>query len=254
MRNAILNGVLILMTAAFAPPVDSNGLINIGGIIYTSSGNYFIEENEDGIFLKTNDEWVWQLQGDDLDQFKPGDTGAFFLDKFSDPPYILLDRNRTFYITNKEILNDLRSTITNHENNETLETIGIIKGNETFVRHKLMPGVYKTTEEALRGEKGEATIRWEMEKAAEQARIEAERRAKQEAKARAEAEARNRQALENLRKMVEQRQAANYKKCIQACESYKDICMSGCFVTEPAAGFCSGNCYYMEDKCKERCR
>ena len=248
MRNAIVTGFLVLLTAAFAPPVDGNGLINIGGIIYTSSGSYFIEENEDGIFLITDDAWVWQLQGDDLNQFKPGDDGSYFLDKFSDPPYILLDQNRKFYISNQEILDDLKKSVDSANSNyESNNLVYIIKGNETFVGNRYS-GVYKTVDEARSGVKGEATIRWEMEKAAEQARIEAERRAKQEAKAKAEAEDRNRQALENLRKMVEQRQQVEYEKCLSDCVSYRNICMTGC----SAAG--CGTCFYLESECKKRCR
>lgn len=240
----------IVIVCFLVLPAQGNKLFNIGGIYYSSSGSYHIEETEDGLlFLITDRQWGWLVTGDH--HFESGNTGLYHLDKTSKPPCIITDKNRSFYITSPEILNELTLPTQSQEN----DLIHHIKGNETLVSTKRSPAdIYKSVDEARRGQKGEATLKWERRKAEEQVRLESERRAKQEAKAKAEAEARNRQELENLRKAAEQRQQANYEQCIQSCDSYKDICTSGCVVDGDGGGFCFGNCYYMEDKCKERCR
>jgi hypothetical protein len=102
--------LVLLFTFFLLCPTYANQVMNINGIYYMSSGKYHVEENENGTILLTDNAGAWILDGDDLNAFKSGDNGIYYTEIDTDTPYILTDKNRRFYITNKELLDKLTQT------------------------------------------------------------------------------------------------------------------------------------------------
>ena len=75
MKHALLATIflyLFLISGFSATPLQAGGLIKLNGTYYESSGEYYVEEDEDGVYLKTDQAASWHLSGDELSAFKPG--------------------------------------------------------------------------------------------------------------------------------------------------------------------------------------
>jgi hypothetical protein len=82
--------------------------MEINGILYESNGIYIVVEKENGMTLLTENAGKWVLNGDDLRIFETGKIGIYYTERNTETPYILTDKNRLFYITDKEVLADIK--------------------------------------------------------------------------------------------------------------------------------------------------
>jgi len=181
MKHSLLTTLFLALLFAYGFPssLQANELINVKGIYYISNGNYYIDEDEKGVYLRTDKDLSWYLDEDDLGVFKLGESGFYYLETNASKPFILTDKKRIFYI-NQEVAENLKKG--KIDSGKDYEPYEIIKGIDKF--YTKGSGLYVTKEEARRGKKGQPTLEWERKKAEE----EAQKRVEEEARIKAEEE------------------------------------------------------------------
>ena len=101
MKHAFLTTIFLSLLFAYCipSPLQAYEVININGIYYTCSRKYYVEEDENGVYLRTEQDFSWSLDEDDLDIFKLGESGFYYIETKGSKPYILTDKKRVFYFT-----------------------------------------------------------------------------------------------------------------------------------------------------------
>jgi hypothetical protein len=134
------------------------------------------------------------LKRDDLSAFKPGEFGIYFTERYGEKPYILTDKNRLFYITNEEVLDDIKQERVKREENWNAAT-NVSTNPQTMEskedRAKLIEFLLR-----LREERGKAILQHQISENARQAKNAAEQARREAEQARFEAAEARRQAAE----------------------------------------------------------
>jgi len=162
MKRALLTtfSLPLLFALGFAPPLQANELINLNGIYYISDGKYYVEQNENGVYLRTDKNISWDLDDDDLRIFKPGEKGFYYLEIDANKPFILTDKKRVFYISQEavEILKKERNGP-----DTSYEPFQVIRGLDSL-NTNLFNRYYKNKQDALRGLNGRTKEEWENQR------------------------------------------------------------------------------------------
>ena len=165
----VLSFLAFLSAYGFPYLLQAKDLINLNGIYYISSGKYYVEEDEKGIYLRTDQDLSWYLDKDDLGVFRLGESGLYHLKTNINRPHIVTDKNRLFDI-NQEAPKNLKTERSDAYTDNELYVI--IKGTDKF--YTKSGDYYVTQDEARMGLKGQPTLEWESKKAKEKARKRAE--------------------------------------------------------------------------------
>lgn len=185
----------ILFIIDLPSPLQASELININGIYYDCNGEYYIEKDEKGLYLRTDKNLSWYLNEADLGVFKPGEKGFYYLEIDASKPFILTDKKRVFYI-DQEVAENLKKKRSGSDSDR--EPIENIKGFDKFYTNGRYNDHYITPQEARKRIKGQPTLEWERKKVkAELEAIERERRnrpIREAERARREAERARREA------------------------------------------------------------
>lgn len=101
-----------------------------------ADGTYFIDEDENGIYMSTDQDGSWYIHPDDASAFQIGETGNYQIGNDRNGTYIKTGRHRKFYIDMvlKESL-DHQISEYNRQQERQAETATevIVKGNQVLV-------------------------------------------------------------------------------------------------------------------------
>lgn len=86
----------------------SSELIEINGRFYDCDRQYRVEQNGTAVYLVTETAGAWELDENDLKSFKPGDTGFYYTEVDSNPPYIITQNKWKFDIKNPQVIDNLK--------------------------------------------------------------------------------------------------------------------------------------------------
>jgi len=114
-----------------------------------AAGNYYVDRDEGGVYLQTDDHGSWYIDKADLKRFRLGETGTYQTGSDGYGTYISIHKRRKFYIdidASKKL--DMEMEAFNREqvgasaNNS--ETKVVIKGNQVLVPVTLAYGSRET--------------------------------------------------------------------------------------------------------------
>ena len=105
---AVLFEVLCFFFLFAISPALSSELIEINGRFYDCDRQYRVEQNGSTVYLVTETAGSWELDEGDLKAFKPGDTGFYYTEIDSNPPYILTDNKWRFDIQNPQAIENIK--------------------------------------------------------------------------------------------------------------------------------------------------
>jgi len=102
-----------------------------------AEGTYYVDRDERGVFLQTDDHGGWYIDRSDLKRFKIGQTGTYKLSADRSGTYLLIDKRHKFFLDldTKEKL-DRNIEAFNREQERQVdysETKVVIKGNQVLV-------------------------------------------------------------------------------------------------------------------------
>lgn len=113
-----------------------------------AAGNYYVDRDEGGIYLQTDDHGGWYIDKTDLKRFKVGETGTYQTGSDRYGTYILIHKHRKYYIDlDKSEKLDMEMETFNREQADSAnfsETKVIIRGNHVLVPVTLAYGYHKT--------------------------------------------------------------------------------------------------------------
>ena len=113
-----------------------------------AANTYYVDRDEGGVYLQTDDHGSWYIDTADLKRFKLGETGTYQTGSDRSGTYILIHKRRKFYIDldasekldmEVEAFNRGQVELANHS-----ETEVVIKGNQVLVPVILAYGSRKT--------------------------------------------------------------------------------------------------------------
>jgi predicted aspartyl protease len=117
-----------------------------------ANGSYYIAEDEDGVYLQTDNHDSWYIDPGDLRYFKIGQRGIYSVGKDKNGTYLVTDKRRKFYINismKDQLSEEIEAYNKKHQQpNLQNETKIIIKGNRVLVPVRL----------AFRGRQVEAVL------------------------------------------------------------------------------------------------
>jgi clan AA aspartic protease (TIGR02281 family) len=112
-----------------------------------AAGTYYVDRDEGGIYLQTEEHGSWYIDKADLKHFRVGETGTYQTGADRHGTYLLFHKRRKFYIdvdaSNKL---DRETEAFNQDKTgpvENLETKVVIKGNHVLVSVTLCYGYHK---------------------------------------------------------------------------------------------------------------
>jgi len=113
-----------------------------------AAGNYYVDRDQGGIYLQTDDHGGWYIDKTDLKRFKVGETGTYQTGSDRYGTYILIHKHRKYYIDlDKSEKLDMEMKTFNREQADSAnfsETKVIIRGNHVLVPVTLAYGYHKT--------------------------------------------------------------------------------------------------------------
>ena len=113
-----------------------------------AAGTYYVDRDEGGVYLQTDDHGSWYIDKADLKRFKLGETGTYQTGSDRSGNYILIHKRRKFYIDldarekldiEMEAFNRGQVGLANNS-----ETKVVIKGNQVLVPVTLAYGSRET--------------------------------------------------------------------------------------------------------------
>ena len=113
-----------------------------------AAGTYYVDRDEGGVYLQTDDHGSWYIDTADLKRFRIGETGTYQIGSDRSGTYILIHKRRKFYIdlnASKKLDKEVEAFNRGQEslaNNS--ETKVVIKGNHVLVPVTLAYGSRKT--------------------------------------------------------------------------------------------------------------
>lgn len=121
-----INRILILFVLVLCVPIA----ICVGG-------TYYIDRDEDGIYIQTDEDGAWYIDSGSVKHFKVGDRGTYSIRTDKSGTYLRTDRHGRFYIAvdeQKEVEREIREFNIEQDRliNET-ETKVMIDGNQVLV-------------------------------------------------------------------------------------------------------------------------
>jgi hypothetical protein len=105
---AVLFEVLCFLFLFAISPALSSELVEINGRFYDCDRQYRVEQNGSTVYLVTETAGSWELDEGDLKAFKPGDTGFYYTEIDSNPPYIITQNKWKFDIKNTQVIDNLK--------------------------------------------------------------------------------------------------------------------------------------------------
>jgi predicted aspartyl protease len=113
-----------------------------------AAGHYYVDRDEGGVYLQTDDHGSWYIDKADLKRFRLGETGTYQTGSDRYGTYISIHKRRKFYIDidASEKL-DMEMEAFNREqlgSAKKSETKVVIKGNQVLVPVTLAYGSHKT--------------------------------------------------------------------------------------------------------------
>ena len=113
-----------------------------------AAGTYYVDRDEGGVYLQTDDHGSWYIDTADLKKFRLGETGTYQTGSDRSGTYILIHKGQKFYIdlnASKKLDKEMEAFNRGQEslaNNS--ETKVVIKGNQVLVPVTLAYGFRKT--------------------------------------------------------------------------------------------------------------
>lgn len=102
-----------------------------------SAGTYYIDADESGVFMQTDEHGSWYIDPEDVKAFRVGERGNYSLGEDRSGYYIKTDKNRKFYVdfeASEELQQDIiNSNIDQRIQAQQKQTKVIIKGNQVLV-------------------------------------------------------------------------------------------------------------------------
>jgi predicted aspartyl protease len=118
--------IAIFLTFLWALPVHAEG-----------NGNYYVGQDEGGVYFQTDKHGGWYIKEADLKNFKLGETGTYQIGSDRNGTYMLINKPRKFYIDLKGSEQSERDIEEINRKQEKLaynsETKVFIKGNQVLV-------------------------------------------------------------------------------------------------------------------------
>ena len=113
-----------------------------------AAGNYYVDRDEGGVYLQTDDHGSWYIDKADLKRFRVGETGTYQTGSDRYGTYILIHKRRKYYIDlDKSEKLDMEMEAFNRKQAgsvSTSETKVVIKGNHVLVPVTLAYGSRET--------------------------------------------------------------------------------------------------------------
>lgn len=113
-----------------------------------AAGNYYVDRDERGVYLQTDDHGSWYIDKADLKRFRVGETGTYQTGSDRYGTYILTHKRRKYYIDlDKSEKLDMEMEAFNRKQAgsvSTSETKVVIKGNHVLVPVTLAYGSRET--------------------------------------------------------------------------------------------------------------
>ena len=102
-----------------------------------ADGTYYIDADENGVYMETEEDGSWYIAPDDIKAFKVGETGTYSIKIDRGGAYVRTDKHGKFYIDVQENAN-LDRQISNYNKEQQRQaqervTKVIIKGNQVLV-------------------------------------------------------------------------------------------------------------------------
>ena len=102
-----------------------------------ADGTYYIDEDENGVYMSTDEDGSWYISPEDVSAFKVGETGTYYIRTDEDGTYLATRKYRKFYIELKDSeAFDRKITKYNREQERQAErrkTKVVINGNQVLV-------------------------------------------------------------------------------------------------------------------------
>jgi predicted aspartyl protease len=102
-----------------------------------ADGTYYIDEDEKGLYMQTDNDGSWYIAPDDIKAFKVGETGTYTIKVDQEGAYVKTDKHGKFYIDIQENA-DFDRQINNYNKEQQRQAEEgvfkvIIKGNQVLV-------------------------------------------------------------------------------------------------------------------------
>ena len=125
-----------------------------------ADGNYYIGEDEGGVYFQTDNDGGWYIDAEDLRYFTIGDSGHYSIKRDKKGKYIITEKKRKFYLdfdAKEQMEKEITRFNQEQQKSEVRATQVIIRGNQVLVPVLLGSGG-KETKALLLLDTGASTI------------------------------------------------------------------------------------------------